>query len=184
MRKELREYVALPHRMEVFFDHDSDAWVVRFPELPGCVAHGSTPARAISEGKEAKALWIETALEEREQIPEPQGEPNYSGKLVLRLPKGLHEAAAQSADREGTSLNTYLVQLVSEGVERSGLKTLFGHLEAKIQKAFRGLNFQGKAADYEVDVHVAFKRIGQQPEALSQDKASETPVTLAEAEHA
>jgi hypothetical protein len=74
------------------------------------------------EGEEAKALWIETALAAGYQIPVPQEEPAYSGRFVLRLPKSLHETAAVSADREGTSLNSYLLHLVSEGVQRSGSK--------------------------------------------------------------
>ena len=114
--KGLRYYLKAPYRMHLTFDEESDAWVVRYPELPGCIAHGATPAAAFAEGEEAKALWIETAIEEHQAIPEPQGESVYSGKLVLRLPKSLHEAAAQSAEREGTSLNSYLIHLVSEGV--------------------------------------------------------------------
>lgn len=125
-RKELNDYMKLPYRMNLAFDEESDAWVVRYPELPGCIAHGTTPTEALAEGEAAKALWIETAIDEHHTIPEPQGEPVYSGKFVLRLPKSLHEAAAESAEREGTSLNGYLVYLVSEGVQRSGLKNLDG----------------------------------------------------------
>ena len=123
-KEKLRQYLRLPYRINLAFDGESHAWIVRYPELPGCVAHGATPEEALAEGEDAKALWIETALEEGHEIPEPQGETSYSGKFVLRLPKRLHEAAAESAEREGTSLNNYLVQLVSEGVQRSGLKNL------------------------------------------------------------
>jgi len=120
-KKELQHYLKLPYRMNLIFDGESNAWVIRYPELPGCIAHGATPQRALVEGEEAKELWIETALADGHQIPIPQEEPAYSGKFVLRLPKSLHETAAESADREGTSLNSYLVHLVSEGVQRSGL---------------------------------------------------------------
>jgi antitoxin HicB len=122
MRRAVSDYSSLPYRIDLSFDKQSDAWVIRYPELPGCIAHGNTPAQAMAEGEEAKALWIETALEEHQEIPEPQGEPTYSGKLVLRLPKGLHEAAALNAAREGVSLNAYLMHLVSEGVERDRMK--------------------------------------------------------------
>jgi antitoxin HicB len=121
-KRELQRYLKLPYRMNLIFDGESNAWVVRYPELPGCIAHGVTPQRALIEGAEAKALWLETAIAGGHQIPLPQEEPAYSGKLVLRLPKSLHETAAESAAREGTSLNSYLVHLVSEGVQRSGSK--------------------------------------------------------------
>jgi antitoxin HicB len=120
----VKEYTSLPYRMEVSFDAESGVWVIRFPELPGCTAHGHSPEEAIALGNEAKALWIETALEENQPVPRPLGEPEYSGKLVLRLPKTLHEAAVRTAEREGVSLNAYLIQLVAEGIQRSGLKSL------------------------------------------------------------
>jgi predicted RNase H-like HicB family nuclease len=123
-RNSIEEYEALPFRMEISFDAVSDVWVVRYPELPGCTAHGASPQAAIDLGNEAKTLWIETALEEHQAIPRPLGEPEYSGKLVLRLPKTLQEAAARTAEREGVSLNAYLIQLVAEGVQRSAFKNL------------------------------------------------------------
>ena len=131
----IKEYEALPYRMEVFFDPESAVWVVRYPELPGCTAHGDSPEDAIALGKEAKTLWLETALEERQAVPRPMGEPEYSGKLVLRLPKTLHEAAAHTAEREGVSLNAYLLQLVAEGVQRTGVKNLLNFVEGQVQRA-------------------------------------------------
>ena len=79
-KKELQHYLKLPYRMNLTFDEESNAWIVRFPELPGCIAHGATPEEALADGKEAKSLWIETALEENHQVPQPHGEPLYSGK--------------------------------------------------------------------------------------------------------
>ncbi|MGH7908139.1 MAG: toxin-antitoxin system HicB family antitoxin [Candidatus Binataceae bacterium] len=131
----IRKYEALPYRMEVFFDPESAAWVVRYPELPGCTAHGDSPEDAIALGREAKTLWLETALEEHQAIPLPAAEPEYSGKLVLRLPKTLHQAAARAAEREGVSLNAYLLQLVAEGVQRTGLKNLLDFVKGQVQRA-------------------------------------------------
>ena len=124
IKKKLQHYLKLPYRMNLTFDEESSAWIARYPELPGCMADGATPAEALAEGEEAKALWIETALDADLEIPEPQRDPAYSGKLVLRLPKSLHQAAAERADREGVSLNSYLIQLISEGVRHVGLKKI------------------------------------------------------------
>jgi antitoxin HicB len=120
--RDLMRYLKLPFRLNVTYDQESAAWIARYPELPGCVADGPTPEEALIEAEAAKTLWIETAVAEGQQIPQPQGEPTYSGKFVLRLPKSLHEAAAERADREGISLNSYLVHLVSDGVRGLGVK--------------------------------------------------------------
>ena len=70
-KKRLRHYLKLPYRMMKQYDEESHAWFVRYPELPGCIADGPTPEEALAEGAEAKALWIETALSEDFDIPEP-----------------------------------------------------------------------------------------------------------------
>jgi predicted HicB family RNase H-like nuclease len=44
-----------------------------------------------------------------EAIPEPLGLRQYSGRLVLRLPKALHREAVIRAAEEGVSLNQYLL---------------------------------------------------------------------------
>ncbi len=139
-KKELQHYLKLPYRMNLTFDDESEAWIVRFPELPGCIAHGATPEQALAEGEEAKSLWIETALEENQEIPQPQGEFLHSGKLIIRLPRSLHEAAAESAEREGISLNSYLAHLVSEGVQRTGLKNLYRLIEERLNKGSLGVH--------------------------------------------
>ena len=38
-----------------------------------------------------------------------------SGQLRLRIPKDLHKDLALSADRQGVSLNTYMIYLLSKG---------------------------------------------------------------------
>jgi antitoxin HicB len=124
-RKALQPYLKRKYRMSLAFDSESDAWVVRYPELPGCLAHGVSPREALAEGEEAKALWLASALENGIDIPDAQPDTTHSGKLVLRLPRSLHAAAADAAQREGTSLNNYLVHLISEGVQRSGMKSLY-----------------------------------------------------------
>ena len=98
--KDLAYYQALPYRTDLYFDRDDDAWIVSFPELPGCKAHGATRPEALEAGDEIKELWLRTAIEKRASIPEPQPEPSYSGKLGLRLPKSLHERAVKAAVAE------------------------------------------------------------------------------------
>jgi predicted HicB family RNase H-like nuclease len=69
--------------------------------------------------EEARTLWIETEYEAGEEIPLPSYPPEYSGKFNLRLPKSLHAQLAQSAEREGVSLNQYVVMLLAAAEAKS-----------------------------------------------------------------
>ncbi|MCC7485115.1 MAG: type II toxin-antitoxin system HicB family antitoxin [Burkholderiales bacterium] len=46
-------------RLIVQFDSDARRWSAVFPELPGCATAGDTEEEAISNAKEALALWFE-----------------------------------------------------------------------------------------------------------------------------
>ena len=46
-------------------------YVASVPELRGCMAHGNTQTEALKEIQIAMELWIETAKEVGEHIPEP-----------------------------------------------------------------------------------------------------------------
>ncbi len=53
------------------YDASDKIYVASVPELPGCMAHGATKEQALMEIETAKQLWIETALEDGNPIPEP-----------------------------------------------------------------------------------------------------------------
>ncbi|HBA49570.1 MAG TPA: type II toxin-antitoxin system HicB family antitoxin [Lachnospiraceae bacterium] len=53
------------------YDPQDNIYVASVPELPGCMAHGETKEEALKEIELARELWIETALEDGETIPEP-----------------------------------------------------------------------------------------------------------------
>jgi predicted RNase H-like HicB family nuclease len=57
----------------IFWSDEDSAFVADVPELPGCMAHGSSHAEALSNAEEAIALWIEIAHETRRAIPQPKG---------------------------------------------------------------------------------------------------------------
>ena len=64
------------HKYEIimYWSNEDDAFVAEVPELPGCAAHGDTQERALAEVKVAMDLWIDTAREFGDEIPEPKGE--------------------------------------------------------------------------------------------------------------
>ena len=57
----------------VFIQYDpiDKIYVASVPELQGCMAHGNTKEQALREIETAKELWIETALEDGQPVPEP-----------------------------------------------------------------------------------------------------------------
>jgi predicted RNase H-like HicB family nuclease len=57
----------------IYWSMEDQAFVAEVPELPGCAAHGSTQEAALANAQEAIALWIETAKEFADPIPEPKG---------------------------------------------------------------------------------------------------------------
>ena len=64
----------MSHQYEVLiqWSDENHAFVARVPELPGCMAHGSTKATAQENIGQAIALWLETSREYGDPVPEPQ----------------------------------------------------------------------------------------------------------------
>ena len=58
----------------LYWSDDDRAFVAEAPQLPGCVTHGDTQEAALMHAQEATELWIETAREFGDPVPEPKGE--------------------------------------------------------------------------------------------------------------
>ena len=63
------------HKYEViiFWSQEDAAFIAEVPELPGCMAHGSTQLEALENVNQAIQLWLDTAREFNDPIPEPKG---------------------------------------------------------------------------------------------------------------
>ena len=57
----------------LYWSNEDQVFVAEAPELPGCIAHGATPQKALKNAEEAIKLWIDTAREFGDPIPEPKG---------------------------------------------------------------------------------------------------------------
>ena len=64
------------HKYEIiiYWSNEDQAFVAEVPELPGCMAHGDTQELALAHANQAIQLWIDTAREFGDPIPEPKGE--------------------------------------------------------------------------------------------------------------
>jgi predicted RNase H-like HicB family nuclease len=61
------------YEMIIWWSADDKAFVVDVPELPGCMAHGSTRQEAIKNAEDAIKFWIKTAKDDGQLIPQPRG---------------------------------------------------------------------------------------------------------------
>lgn len=63
------------HKYEIilYWSMEDEAFVAEVPELPGCAAHGPTPEQALAQVHQAMDLWIDTAKEFGDPIPQPKG---------------------------------------------------------------------------------------------------------------
>lgn len=57
----------------IFWSDEDQSFVADVPELPGCMAHGSSHAEALANAQQALALWVATAREDGRVVPEPKG---------------------------------------------------------------------------------------------------------------
>jgi len=60
------------YEITIFWSAEDDAFVVEVPELPGCMTHGSTRLEALTNAEEAITLWLDTAREFGDPIPQPR----------------------------------------------------------------------------------------------------------------
>lgn len=57
----------------VYWSDEDEAFIAEVPELPGCMADGSTYEEAIKNVQLIIAEWIEEATRLNRKIPEPKG---------------------------------------------------------------------------------------------------------------
>jgi predicted RNase H-like HicB family nuclease len=57
----------------IYWSDEDEAYLAEVPELPGCIAHGNSYESALASAKEAIQLWIDTAQEFGDPIPQPKG---------------------------------------------------------------------------------------------------------------
>ena len=54
----------------IYWSEEDQVYLAEVPELPGCIAHGDSYESALANAKEAIQLWIDTAKEFGDPIPQ------------------------------------------------------------------------------------------------------------------
>lgn len=118
--KKAKEILSKPYARHLIPD-ETGGYVASIQEFPGCVAEGSTAEEAIGNLDHAASSWIEAALSTGYEIRDPVSFYGYSGKIALRIPRGLHKQIAELAELEESSINQLLVTAIANytGSERA-----------------------------------------------------------------
>ena len=121
-KRNIDYYLNLPYTIQVYRDssEENPGWVASVAELSGCITQADTFEELGEMINDAMYSWIEAALEDGIEIPEPRLEEDYSGKFVVRVPTSLHRSLTITSEREGVSLNSYINVALASYVSGGG----------------------------------------------------------------
>ncbi|MCF8077844.1 MAG: type II toxin-antitoxin system HicB family antitoxin [Desulfobacterales bacterium] len=66
------------YEINICWSAEDNAYVAEVPELPGCMADGSSYQEALANAEIVIEEWIETAMELGRPIPQPGGRLAYT----------------------------------------------------------------------------------------------------------
>ena len=95
------------YQVVLLWSEDDRCYVAALPAWQNARTHGATLEEAARNARQVLTLLIASAIKHGERIPPP--ERRLSGNLRLRLPASLHGRLAREAEREGISLNQWIV---------------------------------------------------------------------------
>ena len=128
------DYLKKPYARRLIPD-ETGGFVATIQEFSGCIAEGDTADEALHNLEKAAVSWIAVALSLGQEIPEPISFHGYSGKIALRIPRGLHKQVAEMAESEGTSQNQFLIAAIARYLgERGASKQLTKEFMAEMGK--------------------------------------------------
>lgn len=133
-RPPLDFYLGCDYTFHVVASPDG-GYVIRFPDLPGCLTQTDRLADVPALADEIRQLWLEAEYEAGRPIPMPTFPPDYSGKFNLRIPRSLHRKLAESAASDGVSLNQYATMLLARGDTEERLSHRLDELAANLRSS-------------------------------------------------
>lgn len=63
----------LKYEIIIYWSEKDGHYIAEVPELPGCIADGETLEETLAMAQEVMRLWIDTAKEDGDPVPEPKG---------------------------------------------------------------------------------------------------------------
>lgn len=127
MAKQTQDYLREPYSRVLIPDAES-GFSAEILEFPGCFSEGETAQEAVENLEEAAHNWIQACLDQGQEIPPPFVNQGFSGRIALRLPRSIHRQAARIAERDGTSLNQFLVAAIAARVGAEAVYDRFAEM--------------------------------------------------------
>jgi antitoxin HicB len=127
-----KNYLREPYS-RVLIPDESGGYSAEILEFPGCFAEGDTVEKAYKELEGAAKSWIQARLSQGQEIPKPFDNLGYSGTISLRLPRTIHKRAAIMAERDRTSLNSFLTTSIAS---RVGAEDFYKKMAERLEQRF------------------------------------------------
>ena len=124
---------------QVFWSDEDEGFVALATDLPGCSAFGETQEEAVKELQGAIVASIEALQAAGNPVPKPSRPADanqYSGKVLVRMPKFLHAQLAASAQTEDVSLNQYIVARLAQNHTARTLEVHSGAVSAIVSRGY------------------------------------------------
>ena len=161
--KTLKYYLNLPYKIliEPIKEEEGGGFLARLPQFGMSITgDGETAEEAIEMLEEYKKIAFERFFSEGKQIPEPEDElslDDYSGKILLRVPKELHQSIAEQARINNVSQNQYLNYLITAGISAKAI-------EERIQSFFTTISNEEACKDTKWERLAIYKKTQEIPE--------------------
>jgi len=127
MKKDLNYYLSLKYDIHIspIPEAEGGGYETSIPLLGKYtfIGDGFTIEEALADLEQTKEKNFKSLLKERIAIPEPRNkQEEYSGRILLRVPRYLHKALAEQAANNGISLNLHLSSLLATGFPIEAMK--------------------------------------------------------------
>jgi len=122
------------YSISIQWSDEDEGYIAIIPELKGLSAFGSSKEEALDELQIAKKAYLEVFEEDGCDLPGPDLLNNYSGQFRLRLPKSLHAIYSQKAERENVSLNTLIINVLSQNSSNESIIAELRELKNEIKR--------------------------------------------------
>ena len=104
----------LKYPVSVKWSDEDEGFIAIVPGVQGLSAFGENQEEALRELNVAAEAFFESLKSSGQPLPVFEKLEPYSGQIRLRMPKSLHAGLSHSAERDGVSLNTYMVYLLEK----------------------------------------------------------------------
>lgn len=181
-------YLGLRYPIELreLSEEDGGGWMATIPQLGShtFVGDGDTPEEAYQSLEALRKHLIPHLVANGEALPEPRDEEEdlqqYSGKLLIRVPRSLHAGLAVAAGRNDCSINQLVTQWLAQGLEKdTAVAELRHEIRHELQRLTDGLRFAGPTQTTKRSNSASFSIVEEPPRRKSAVAATRCSYALA-----